>query len=50
MVQYLVSNELENFFIADSPHLFRSIAAAFARSPPEFIIFLGLQGIGSGAR
>ncbi|EKM56493.1 uncharacterized protein PHACADRAFT_207718 [Phanerochaete carnosa HHB-10118-sp] len=26
-----------------------SIAAAFARSPPQFIVFLGLQGIGSAA-
>ena len=26
----------------------RSIAAAFAKNPPSFILFLGLQGIGSG--
>lgn len=26
-----------------------SIAAAFSRTPPEFIVFLGLQGIGSAA-
>lgn len=28
--------------------IFRSIAAAFAPNPLTFIIFLGMQGVGSG--